>query len=98
MVTGRSKAEHKRLTAGQGVDALLAPDPKAHCHLGEQRVADGRYLQLLTCPQKQGEPLKIVRSGTYDAAGFVGQAAITGTTPKGPINIVLDQRARRTGE
>lgn len=98
MAQGRSKAEHKRLIAGEGLDTLLAPDPKARCRVGDQRIANGRYQQALTCPQKQGEALNIVRSGTYDAAGFVGRATVTGTTPRGPINIVLDQRARRTGK
>lgn len=94
---GRSEAEHKRLIAGEGVAALLAPDPKAHCRVADQHIAGGRYSQALICPQKRGEPLSIARSGTYDAIGFVGQATITGITPKGPINTVLDQKARQTG-
>ena len=97
LVRGKSKAEHKQLAAGQGVAALLAPDPKAHCRVIEQQVADGRYLQTLSCPQKQGEPLRIARAGTYDATGFAGRATVSGATAKGPIHIVLDQRARHTG-
>jgi hypothetical protein len=97
MARGKSKAEHKRLSAGQGVDALLAPDPKARCRVDSQRVADGRYAQALTCPQKKGEPMRIVRAGTYDATGFVGRATVAGTTPKGALSIVLDQRAARVG-
>jgi hypothetical protein len=97
MAKGRSKAEHKRLKAGEGLAALLAPDPKAHCRIADQQIDGGRYSQALTCPQKRGEPLSIVRTGSYDSAGFVGRATVTGTTPKGPINIVLDQQARRTG-
>jgi len=97
MARGKSKAEHKRLAAGQSVEALLAPDPKARCRVDSQRVADGRYAQALTCPQKKGEPMHIMRAGTYDATGFVGRATVAGTTPKGQMNIVLDQRAARVG-
>ena len=97
MARGRSKAEHKRLAAGEGVDALLAPDPKARCRVDSQVVADGRYAQALTCPQKKGDPVHIARAGTYDAAGFAGRATVTGTTPKGALRISLDQRASRVG-
>lgn len=97
MARGRSKAEHKRLSAGQGVEALLAPDPAARCHVDSQIVAAGRYAQALTCPQKRGGSLTIARAGTYDAAGFAGTATVTGATPKGPLHIALDQRAARVG-
>lgn len=97
MARGRSKAEHKRLATGQGVEALLAPDPKARCRVDSQTVADGRYAQALTCPQKKGEPVRIARAGTYDASGFAGRATVAGTTPKGALSIVLDQRAARVG-
>ena len=97
MARGRTKAERKRLAAGQGVEALLAPDPKANCRVDRQRVAEGRYSQALLCPQKRGEPMRVVRSGTYDASGFSGRATVAGTTPKGPVSIVLDQRAVRVG-
>lgn len=39
MMRGKSKAEHKRLSAGEGVEALLAPDPKAQCRIDDQRAA-----------------------------------------------------------
>lgn len=97
MIRGKSKAEHKRLSSGEGIEMLLAPDPKAQCRIDSQRIADGRYLQALTCPQKHGEPLHIARAGTYTIAGFVGRASITGATPKGAMNITLDQRAARIG-
>jgi hypothetical protein len=97
MIRGRSKSEHKRLATDQGVEALLAPDPKARCHIDSQHIGGGQYTQALTCPQKQGEPMHIARAGTYDAAGFAGRATVAGTTPKGPLHIVLDQRAARTG-
>ena len=97
MACGRSKAEHKRVEQGQRVDALLAPDPKARCRIESQSVADGRYAQTLACPQKKGAPLLIMRSGSYDALGFAGQAIVTGTTPKGALRIILDQRASRIG-
>lgn len=98
MMQGKSKAEHKRLSAGQGVEALIAPDPKAGCHVDVQHVADGKYDQALTCPQKRGGPAHVSRAGTYDKTGFVGRATITGTTPKGPLRIVLSQRAARVGD
>jgi hypothetical protein len=98
MMQGKSKAEHKRLSAGQGVEVLLAPDPKARCHVDAQHVADGKYDQTLTCPQKRGEPVHVARAGTYDKTGFVGRVTVTGTTSKGPMRIVLNQRAARVGK
>lgn len=98
MAKGKSKAERKRVPAGQGIEALLAPDPKAQCKVETQRVASNQYTQALTCPQKGGEPMRIVRSGTYDASGFRGEARVTGSTRKGPMHIVLQQRAARVGD
>lgn len=98
MMRGKSKAERKQLAAGQGIEALLVPDPKAACRVDSQRVADGRYAQALTCPQKRGEPMHIARAGTYDGSGFVGVATVTGVTPKGAMKIVLNQRAARIGD
>jgi hypothetical protein len=97
MARGRAKAEHKRVATNQGVEALLAPDPKAKCRVDSQIIAAGRYAQVLTCPQKNGEPMRVNRAGTYDAAGFSGRAMVTGTTAKGALSIVLDQRAVRVG-
>lgn len=97
MIRGKSKAEHKQLVQGQGIEALLAPDPKAQCRIASQHLADGRYAQALSCPQKHGEPMLVTRTGTYDATGFVGRATVTGTTPKGAMNVVLDQRAAMVG-
>ena len=95
MIRGKSKAEHKQLAQGQGIEALLAPDPKARCRIASQQLADGRYAQALSCPQKHGEPMLVTRTGTYDATGFVGRATVTGTTAKGTMNVFLDQRAAR---
>ncbi len=95
MMRGKSKAERKRVPAGLGIDALLVPDPKAQCRVDGQHIADGHYVQALTCPQKRGKPVEIARTGTYDRTGFVGQAIVTGVTPKGPMRIVLNQRALR---
>lgn len=97
MIRGKSRAEHKRLSPGEGVESLLLPDPKAHCRVDSQSVSDGRYAQTLTCPQKDGRPLRIDRSGTFNAGGFVGRATVSGMTPKGALRIVLDQRATRVG-
>jgi hypothetical protein len=95
MARGKSKAERKQLSAGQGVEALLVPDPKARCRVDDQRIADGRYSQTLSCPQKKGDAMNIARVGTYDALGFSGRATVRGITAKGPVRIVLDQKARR---
>jgi hypothetical protein len=95
MIKGKSKAERKQLAAGQGIEALLVPDPKARCRVDDQRIAGGRYSQTLSCPQKKGDAMNIVRAGTYDAVGFDGRATVRGTTAKGPVSIILDQRARR---
>lgn len=97
IVRGKTKAEHKRVSVGQGVEALLAPHPKARFSVDSQRIASGRYAQVLTCPQKGGEPVHISRAGTYDADGFAGRATITGTVSQGPMHIVLDQRAASVG-
>jgi hypothetical protein len=97
MMKGKSKAERKHLSSGQGIETLLMPDPKARCRIDSQRVADGRYTQTLSCPQKKGDWMRISRTGTYDTAGFTGRATVTGTTPKGALNIVLDQRAAHVG-
>jgi hypothetical protein len=93
MMRGKSKVEHKRLAAGQGVEALLAPDPKANC-----RIADGRYRQTLTCPQKRGQPVQVTRAGSYSQKGFAGDATVAGRTDKGPMRISLTQRATRVGD
>lgn len=97
MMKGKSKAERKHLSSGQGIEALQMPDPKAQCRIDSQRVADGRYAQTLRCSQKKGDWMRISRTGTYDTAGFAGRATVTGTTPKGALNIVLDQRATHVG-
>ena len=97
MARGKSKAERKQIAAGQGIKDLLAPDPKAKCRIESQSIADGRYDQVLACPQKDGEPMRITRSGSYNATGFTGQAIVNGTTPKGSLRIILDQRASRAG-
>ena len=98
MMRGKSKTELKRLSVGQGVNALIAPDPKAGCHIDSQQIAEGRYNQTLSCPQKRGEPIRVTRAGSYDGSGFTGQAMVVGTTPKGPMRISLNQRATRLGD
>jgi len=97
MMKGKSKAERKHLSSGQGIETLLMPDPKARCRIDSQRVADGRYAQSLSCPQEKGDWIRISRTGTYDATGFTGRATVAGMTPKGALNIVLDQRATHIG-
>jgi hypothetical protein len=97
MMKGKSKTERKHLSSGQGIETLLMPDPKARCRIDSQRVADGRYAQSLSCPQKKGDWIRISRTGTYDATGYTGRATVAGMTPKGALNIVLDQRATHIG-
>jgi hypothetical protein len=100
MAKGKSKAEHKCLSApqaGAGIVALLAPDPKAQCRVLDIKVAEGRYAQSLACPQRKGDPVRVVRAGTYDASGFAGRVEMTGQTPKGGFHIVMTQRATRVG-
>lgn len=97
MARGKSKAERKQIALGQGIKDLLAPDPKAKCRIESQSIADGHYAQMLACPQKDGEPMRITRTGSYDATGFTGQAIVNGTTSKGMLRIILDQRASRAG-
>lgn len=80
------------------MEALIAPDPKARCQVEAQYVGDGKYNQALTCPQKRGETVRVTRAGTYDKTGFVGQATVTGTMSKGPMRILLNQRAARVGD
>jgi hypothetical protein len=93
MARGKTKVEHKQISAGQGIEALLAPDPKAQCRIESQTVTNRHYAQTLTCPQKKGGPMRIVRLGSYNATGFAGQAVVTGSTPNGTLRIVLDQQA-----
>ena len=96
MMKGKLKSERKCLTpemASAGVAALLVPDPKAQCHLDSQQIAGGLYRQTLTCPQKRGTPIRITRSGSYDASGLTGRLDMDGQTPKGAMNITLDQKA-----
>ncbi|KQT33762.1 hypothetical protein ASG29_04425 [Sphingomonas sp. Leaf412] len=97
MAKGKSRKEHKCLAPGQGIAAVLAPDPKAQCRIERQETTDGRYSQALLCPQKKGEPMRVVRSGTYDDRGFAGRAEMTGRTAKGAMRVLLDQRAARVG-
>lgn len=97
MMKGRSKTERKCLSpaaAATGVAALLAPDPKSKCTVDSVEIGGGRYSQTLSCPQKKGEPIRVSRSGTYDAAGFAGRLKMAGQTPKGAMAITVDQRAR----
>ena len=95
MAKGKSQSSKKCLTAGQTIAVLLAPNPKMQCRMLGQQIADGRYTQTLSCPQKRGQPMKVTRTGTYDANGFTGRAEMTGEAPKGAMRILLDQRATR---
>ena len=99
MARGKSKSEKRCVPpplAATGIAALLAPDPKAKCTVASQHVADGRYDQLMMCPQKQGAPLKVARVGTYSAAGLTGKVVMDGTSAKGAFHFAGDQVFTRT--
>jgi hypothetical protein len=101
MMRGKSKSERKCVSpalAPTGVAALLAPDPKASCHIDGQELAGGHYRQVLTCTQKQGPPISITRSGTYDRSGFAGRLDMAAPTPKGAMSIILDQKATHVSD
>ena len=96
MMKGKSKSERKCLdqsAANTGVAALLVPDPKAQCRVDSEQISGGHYAQSLTCPQKSGPPIRIKRAGTYDASGFAGPLEMAGETPRGPMSMILDQKA-----
>lgn len=97
MARGHTTTERKCLLPGQTVAALPAPGPKALCRVDQVAIASGRYTQTLTCPQKQGRPMTVARSGKYYANGFNGRATVTSSTNKGPMNIILDQQASHSG-
>ncbi len=99
MARGKSRSERKCLSpalAQTGAVALLSPDPKAKCTVLRQQLAGGRYEQTLSCPQRKGAPLNVVRRGSYDANGLTGTVVMTGTTPKGAMRFAGDQVVRRT--
>lgn len=101
MARGKSKSEKRCLSpalAATGIAALLAPDPKAKCTVASQHVAEGHYDQVLICPQKSGAPLKVVRAGTYSAAGLSGRVTMDGASPKGAFHFAGDQSFTRTGD
>ena len=99
MAKGKTRTEQKCVAPAQarrGMAALLIPDPKAKCQVESQQVAAGRYAQALTCPQRDGRPMRVTRTGSYDAASFTGRLVMAGDTKKGAMNVVVDQAGRRT--
>lgn len=97
MIKGRSKTEHKCVSpaaAQTGIAALLVPDAKAKCTVDSLQIGGGHYSQTLSCPQKQGDPIRVSRSGSYDTAGFTGGLKMAGQTPKGAMSITIEQKAR----
>ena len=98
MAKGHTSTERKCVPSNQSVAALLAPDPKAKCRVDRTQIGGGRYDQTLTCPQRDGKPMTVTRSGTYDANGFTGRAVVAGLTKKGPMMISMDQHAVRVGD
>ena len=101
MARGKTRSEKRCVSpalAATGVAALLAPDPKAKCAVASQHVANGRYDQVLMCPQKSGAPLKVVRAGAYSAAGLTGRVTMDGVSRKGAFHFAGDQSFTRTGD
>lgn len=99
MARGKAWTEHKCLAPDQanvGIDALFVPKPEAKCRVAQSRIAGGRIEHPMFCPQKQGEPMRIERVGTYGANGFNARLTMTAVTPKGPMRIVADQVGTRT--
>ena len=99
MARGKSQTEKKCVAPAQaaaGPAILLAPDPKAKCTVASQRLENGRYEQVLSCPRKNGAPLRVERSGRYDANGLAGEVRMAGTSPKGAFRFVGDQVVTRT--
>ena len=99
MMKGRSKTEHKCLAPEQartGPAGLFAPDPKAKCSVERSSVAGGRVDQVMMCPQKKGDPVRVTRTGTYNGASFTARLIMSGQTPKGPSRIVVDQIGTHT--
>ncbi|MBJ6121665.1 DUF3617 domain-containing protein [Sphingomonas mollis] len=100
MMRGKSKTEHRCLPPEQsraGVAALFVPNAEAKCTVERAVIADGRIDHAMSCPQKKGPPMHVVRAGTYNAAGFTARMTMTGQTEKGAMRIVADQVATRTG-
>ncbi len=100
MMRGKSKTERKCLPpeqASSGVAALFVPKPEARCTVERAQFAGGRIDHVMSCPQKKGPPMRIVRAGSYGATGFTARMTMTGETDKGAMRIVADQVAARTG-
>ncbi len=97
---GKSRSEAKCIAPAQastGIAQLLTPAPKAKCTVERQQVANGRFEQVMLCPQKKGSPMRVERAGAYSAAGIVGTVTMSGQTPKGPMKALADQTITRTG-
>ncbi|MFA6114343.1 MAG: DUF3617 family protein [Sphingomonas sp.] len=100
MMKGRSKTDHKCVAPEQaraGAAALFSPDPKAKCSVERSSVAGGRVDQVMMCPQKKGDPVRVTRTGTYNGASFTARLIMSGQTPKGPSRVVVDQVGTHTG-
>ena len=100
MMRGKSRTERKCLPPAQaqtGVAALFVPKPEAKCTVERAQFAGGRIDHAMSCPQKKGPPMSILRTGTYGPNGFTARMTMTGQTYKGAMRIVADQVATRTG-
>lgn len=87
MAKGKSRTERKCVSpeqARRGMAALLVPDPKSKCRVDGEQVAGGRYAQTLTCPQRDGRPMQVTRTGSHDVASFAGRLVMAGKKKKAP--------------
>ena len=98
MAKGRTRTERKCVPSGEGGPAvLIAPDAKAKCRVDRQTIANGRFEQQFTCPQKDGRTTTAVRNGAFTPTGYTASLVITGTTPKGKLRLTGEQTARYAG-
>lgn len=99
MVVKRPKVEEKCAVAGPldaGMSRLLAPNPIGKCVLERNHVAEGRFVQVMTCPHKITGPLRVVRVGGYDRTSYRADVTMTGLE-KTKARIVATMEARATG-
>lgn len=99
MAKGKSKTERRCVTpenAAEGIAVVLAPDAKSNCRQNSSQASGGRFEQVLSCTQKSGAPLRVIRTGSYDTAGFTARLIMTGQTSRGAMRVVMDQTARNT--
>ena len=100
MVVKRPKVEEKCVipdALDPGMSRLLAPNPIGKCVLERNDVADGRFVQVMTCPFRVTGPLRVVRVGSYDRTSYRADVTMTGVEKKN-ARIVATMEAKATGK